>query len=642
MRLLRLIPELPLLRRELTELAARRRTYVVRIVGALVILSVAMFFVSQTLSSYLNSPYSRGLNLTQKLLGAGGVAFPQLVWLLFPAIQILMPSMVCGSITIEKERNTLGTLFVTRLSPMTIVLEKLGSRLVPMLSVLILAFPVLAFVYSLGGVDQNLLSATIWLVLWECLLYASIGLLCSSWYSTTVGAFIASYVLTGVLFTLTQIMGANLPTPFRIWVDSAMPAAPGSLLEFFRRLVPPEYPLVAVMLTTLPVMFFVGFCLLLTRFLLFRRAFVSQSSLLLRVFRKADAFFNRLNQRAGGVMIITDRESYPESDPVAWREREKKSLGKARYLIRMLLVLELPVLFFCLLVAIQGSDFRMRGLSELMLVIWAVVMMILTVKASTLLSSERARETMDALLSTPMTGASILVQKVMGMNRLMLVLAAPIMSVHLTLMLMYMNFSLSLQAGMLLQLLLLCLYGGFSLLSTWILMHTIAWVAINCGARSLTQARSVMTALIVLGSWIFLSWTVLDFQRYPFMDGSGSRGGYYNYNYGYDWQEDSSYIGLGGRTLMRMMRIDGVLQANDELLTSITSGAFRSGDVLYLRESVENPVLEFIATLWITGWHCGLCWGLRRLALRRSPKMLGRNDEELSLQPESIAGLQPG
>ncbi|MFN9037956.1 MAG: hypothetical protein ACK5YO_16755, partial [Planctomyces sp.] len=72
----------------------------------------------------------------------------------------------------EKERKTLGLLFVTRLSPLVIVLEKPGSRLLPMLTLLLITFPMLAFAYSLGGLDRLWLLATFWLLFRECLLWS--------------------------------------------------------------------------------------------------------------------------------------------------------------------------------------------------------------------------------------------------------------------------------------------------------------------------------------------------------------------------------------------------------------------------------------------------------------------------------------
>ena len=194
---LRLFPELPLLRRELTELSARRRTWVLRTFAAVAMLGWAFWSVMNLLRTYAGPTVYTG-QLDPQMLGIGIQIFPAMGNLLFSTVMLLMPSLICGSITIEKERNTLGTLFVTRLSPLTIVLEKLGSRLLPMLTFLVLTFPVLAWIYTLGGIGNTLLLGTLWLLIWECVLFASIGLVCSAWFSTTVSAFVASYVLVGV------------------------------------------------------------------------------------------------------------------------------------------------------------------------------------------------------------------------------------------------------------------------------------------------------------------------------------------------------------------------------------------------------------------------------------------------------------
>ena len=170
MSLLRLIPELPLLKRELIELSNRRRTYIVRFFGAIVLLTIVVLRFYETMNTLTAAQMyvPPGMRAPNRYLGSGGQVFFAVVPMLFYCVQLLMPALICGAITIEKERNTLGTLFVTRLSPMTIVLEKLASRLVPMLTFLLLSFPLLAFVYSLGGVDTVVLLSSLWLLLCEC------------------------------------------------------------------------------------------------------------------------------------------------------------------------------------------------------------------------------------------------------------------------------------------------------------------------------------------------------------------------------------------------------------------------------------------------------------------------------------------
>ncbi len=150
-----IIPELPLLRRELTELSSRRRTYVIRFVGAIIVLTAVMLYFNYQVAMLESSGYGVGSGNPNRFVGVGASIFKGIVPMLFVSVQLLMPALICGSITIEKERNTIGTLFVTRLSPMTIVLEKLGSRLVPMFTFLLLTFPVLAVVLRMSAVCQH-------------------------------------------------------------------------------------------------------------------------------------------------------------------------------------------------------------------------------------------------------------------------------------------------------------------------------------------------------------------------------------------------------------------------------------------------------------------------------------------------------
>lgn len=502
------LPELPLLKRELIEQANRRRTYVLRFLGAVTILSLVLLNFSQMFS---DARVAVGQGNPNPFQGEGGRAFKQIVPALFRFIQVVMPALICGSIAMEKERNTLGTLFVTRLSPMTIVLEKLGSRLIPMFSFLLLTFPVLAFVYSLGGVDTHLLLGTMWLLFVESLLFASLGLACSSFFSTTVTAFIWSYVLAGLLIIVSQQM--YWWTGLGLWVDrfvsdrfSRQTAFAIPFPGIGRRVARGQeeslfFNLFSVIGASLPILLASLFFVLSARFFLFRRAFTSSSSILLRIFKSVDRFFTDLNDRTtGGVVLVPDHNSLPAFDPIAWRERTKKSLGKARYLFRILLVMEGPTLFICVAAASSGQG--IAALRSLLALMWGIATIILLVKAATMISSERTRETLDALLSTPLTGREIIQQKINGIGRLMIILSVPILSIHFTLWLMHVDgatFFRNIVAfrnpqGVVAAI----LYPLLTLGTTYFLMHFICWVSALVGLRGNTQTRSVSAAISVM------------------------------------------------------------------------------------------------------------------------------------------------
>lgn len=624
MSVLRFIPELPLLRRELTELSARRRTYVIRFIGAVILLGWFVVVLDRAISATVGTAAT--LPPTQRfqaMLGMGGSVIQSIVPSLFHCVQLLMPAMVCGSIAMEKERNTIGTLFVTRLSPMTIVLEKFLSRLVPMFTFLFLTFPLLAFLYSLGGVDPQMVFAAAWLLLGECMCYAAVGLVCSAWFGTTVSAFIGSYVLCGVFVVLTQVLGLRMFSPFCIWevLFSSWTRVNGPIAPWLPMLSvivqgDPAWGLVKCCLwCSLPWIAFVGGCLALTRFLLFRRAFVGHSSLVLRVFRRVDKFFTDLNNRTtGGVVLVKDGESLPAFDPIAWRERTKKSLGKARYLIRILVLLEGPVLFLCLLSITWSDQSSSDPLRLLLVLVWGLAILVVMVKGSTVITAERSRETLDALLSTPISSAQVLKEKVAGMRRMMIVLATPIMTVHLTLIVMYASFGSGFLGGG--RFLNLLLYLVTATLATATLMHTVTWVSVLSGLRSSTQAKSVASAVIVLAVWVFVSYYFLG----PFT-GTGLWG------YGPEGNPDLRDIEI----IKCVFRLDGWVCANEGLLSSISSSLSGSRSSVAIWHHFDNdPGTAMVAVTIVGLAHIGMMFGIRQVVLVLASWLLNRRDQSAS------------
>lgn len=501
---MKLLPELPLLRRELTELANRKRTYVIRFFGALVILFYVFVVYEQSMSARLGAQLQPGIN---PMLGVGGSIFARVTPPLFILIQVLMPALCCAAIAYEKESNTIGTLLLTKLSPATIVIEKFLSRIIPMLTLLLLSFPVLAHVFSLGGVDTTLLLGTIWLLLCECFLLGSLALLCSAWFPTTVGAFTGSYVATA--FAMILIFPLELQTwiPSGVW-HATFNSAPqrgvedltlvGHLLEGLGFSTSTIFT-VRIYESTIPAIIITAIFLLMTRFFLVRRAFASQSSVLLKTFGVVDRFFQWLNQRTtGGIELVKDNDNYPTTDPIAWRERSKKSLGKARYLFRILIMLQVPTLFICAVSATNSAYRQFEGLYVLLAILWGLAALIICMKAATLMVSERARQTLESLLACPLTAREIFEQKIAGMKRLIIVMAVPVLTIHLTLFLVQVqigSLNLSLLYG-------LC-YPVLAVYNTFLFLGLITWLSAGIGLKFHSQIKAVLTAAFVVVLCVF-------------------------------------------------------------------------------------------------------------------------------------------
>ncbi len=67
------------------------------------------------------------------------------------------PAATAGAICLDRARGTLSHMLMTDLSGAEIVLGKLGSRLLPVLSILVCALPILELLTLLGGVDPTAL-----------------------------------------------------------------------------------------------------------------------------------------------------------------------------------------------------------------------------------------------------------------------------------------------------------------------------------------------------------------------------------------------------------------------------------------------------------------------------------------------------
>lgn len=533
---------LPIVVKELLEQAARRRTWWLRSAYALLAFFAAVSLSAATLHrNWSGSPF--------QILGQGSELFAMFAGVQFFGIYLFMPAMTSPLLTSEKERDTLSLLFLTRLSPWGIIVGKLVSRLVPMFLLLALSLPLSAFAYSLGGFEQSLIWLTIWILCLTVIQVATLGLMCSAFFRTTVGAFIATYVLgflmlfgpvildetTHIIRELYQFLQAACGTQtvlgFQQYTFSGMFFAPmvlfqngpgmfsgTSLWEPFLRSVP---------ILTLSAVF-----LLLTRAFIVSRAFVERRNLLLVAFRKLDRVFWQLNEQFGrGVVLSGSSETLPKSQPVAWREVTKKTLGTTRYLVRVFIGLEFPVLFICSLTVGGGSPGWYGMLALLQFIVWIVAILLICVHSASLFAAERTHQTLDVLLTTPLTNRELFRQKLRGLLRLTFVVAVPLLTVY------------GFEAWLRQDSYLWGSYGGGS--SDWrngnvplpticylasgivtmlIYFPMVAAVAILAGLKLKTQTRAIFATLGAIVAWNLLPALVLgplfEITRYHWHEGA--------------------------------------------------------------------------------------------------------------------------
>ncbi len=103
-------------------------------------------------------------------------------------------------------------------------------------------------------------------------------------------------------------------------------------------------------------------------------------------------------------------------------------------------------------------------------------------------AQERARQTLEPLLSTTLTSRELMEQKVKGTNRLLLVLATPIITVYLTHAFMTWRGNVLWTGG----------YLVIAVLLMFVILRTIVWLSAAIGIRVRSQTKAITASIVVV------------------------------------------------------------------------------------------------------------------------------------------------
>jgi ABC-type transport system involved in multi-copper enzyme maturation permease subunit len=147
----------------------------------------------------VESSYTSGFGGSSAFAGAaiGQGIFAALLMLMTLQVVFLAPSSTSGSISLEREKQTLELLIATPISSGAIVVGKLLSALVYVFLLIAASIPLMAVVFVYGGVGpEDVLRGYIVLIT-AALAFGSFGLLCSSIVKRTTAA--TAITIFGVL-----------------------------------------------------------------------------------------------------------------------------------------------------------------------------------------------------------------------------------------------------------------------------------------------------------------------------------------------------------------------------------------------------------------------------------------------------------
>jgi ABC-type transport system involved in multi-copper enzyme maturation permease subunit len=458
----------PLLAKDLTERAARPRTYVLRALFGLVL--VAWF--AWAMRPYAGESSTSAIDGSIAMMGAGRNLFATLSTTLSWALLCLQPMFMASVLTHEKERGTLSLLLLTPQRPWKLLLEKYLAGLLPVATLLLFGVPLGAVAYAYGGVTPATLVGTGMVILVTWLQTGAVALFCSAWCRTTSVALLASYTLLGTVYYATSpdlrsvaggdyseydrfvaksvdgayLTGGGTDDEFRLGTIRSLKnwrpsnTFPLALLanahhqnvqDYLAKILRPgvvswgRSDAIRVPQFTLDCLWGVliaGIFFLLARVVLIRRADPRPPRFLPRLFARVDAVFHGLNQRFGGVRFGVEREAHLAESPILWRETTRGLLGRPEYLMRFGIGIVIVVFAVSLPSLIDAPNSGRFAVSLAWCIHWLVwfAMLLLLVLAVNAIASERSDLTLDVLLSTPLPRRQILLHKAWPLLRVAL------------------------------------------------------------------------------------------------------------------------------------------------------------------------------------------------------------------------------
>ncbi len=428
--------ELPLLKRELIENSHKKRTYVLRILVALIFMLVMLLFYSSQVSQYTSvlQVMGRGRELAAILLVCNLVA-----------IYVLLPAMACSAISSERERQTLSLILITRITPGALIAEKFLSRLVPMMALMLITLPMLSIAYMLGGLRLEAVFAALLGLFTAAVQVNSTAIMCSALFRTSLEAFWATYLLFAMMGLGPLILNEMGLLPnvnwFPVFGNDAMAAMFVLFLGMSVGAIEGFASIRDVCFSAIPPLMVAAVMLVISRFAIAHGQ--QDAPLSFQTFAKFgrrtgsfvyDCFMFPWQLLFSMISGIPHTESqtflddsrppraFPTLLPVAWRERQISALSGWR----------LHATLLCTVMALEwgwlisANDYHSEEIFVLFDagVFIVSLLMVIGVTCRTF-ASERERQTLDLLLTTPLTNRELLKEKLSAANRTTLFLLVP-------------------------------------------------------------------------------------------------------------------------------------------------------------------------------------------------------------------------
>lgn len=162
----------------------------------LAIIGLFAFYMNFEMSSKANINYSNIVNI-----------YSTIAILQFGLVLFIVPAYTAGSISGERERQTLEIMLTSKLKPLQIILGKLASSISTILLLVISSLPIMAIIFSVGGIRFRDLLQLMFLMFVTAIFVGSIGIFFSTLFKKTIPATVFTYgtIIAIILGTLSLV-----------------------------------------------------------------------------------------------------------------------------------------------------------------------------------------------------------------------------------------------------------------------------------------------------------------------------------------------------------------------------------------------------------------------------------------------------
>jgi ABC-type transport system involved in multi-copper enzyme maturation permease subunit len=395
----------------------------------------------------------------------------------FFLIVLVTPPFVAGAVADEKSRGTLQDLLIAQLSSWEIVVGKLLGRLAQVGYVALAALPLLAVLAGFGEISFVAVLAVAVVSLAPLFSLSALSILASVWATQTRDAVLR--VFLWLAFAVTAGIAASALLP----IVTSQPLVIGRSRTWLGWLMEGLHSFNPIHVLD------AGWGKhdrdeLLVRLLLNGIGWggIGVVALLLAVWRLRPAFEKQLGAggRPRGSALV--RHSPVDDRPLAWKERELHGIAPLALLRRV--PRWVAVLLMAVVCAFLASEWRWQDVAERGTILVLMASLIVGIRASGSICTEREQQTWDTILLTPLAVRTIIRDKQRGI----LQAAGP-----------YLWFGYAVPS-----LLLVSLRSPESLaavlvvvVACWIAMYYMVAAGLWCSVRSMSSWRSLLGTLAI-------------------------------------------------------------------------------------------------------------------------------------------------